>query len=739
MEIHIRGGPQEFVLLSRPELDPLGAGGSEPAAVDAFEELMRAKSAGYRCYRAWEIESVSVSDDDKTEPRTVSFRGLGERLLAHIRGEAVYMVVHVAMREPRGFNSILSGLCYPPLPLLPAAEALEVCVVLPSRLQTVAVTLHRPVSWEQLYARTVAALGPALGDAPFTLICRGRPLSPGCDLSSPAALAAGEVLFYQVADSGPVRVGVFGCYREFLDLQQEGARGASLLGAKARVLRQFGVKAVEERVSRCVLRSAATHGEITSLSALEPVMDLSVPEALLLHAVVYSDPSGSCGWEQPSPASTPSSSLSPLASADVVVDGPPGAEPVLLLHEWSWAECHRTLGRRLFGDKDHLFDVLDGVDIVSDVQHLLHGTRVVVRPFSGMTTYRCFNYSVGDRRAKAGPALPVSAFPLPAATLFEQARALWAVPPNCTFQLFVHSAAKSGRTALVEGSVINAPKAGRVAKVSLEPTDFVVVSMDIAAASYALLDDLLAGVSRARRSVSLSLAALRDPVDCRRDISRAFGLPSSVSVEELQAAGGETIPLARATTAIYLEPMRAYTLILRQAAPVELTALSLQSGVAEVTLQQLWSEHCSLEEIAWVLEHCGQSLTVERAQERILKRRERRIPNDILLCVECLATAEDRNFSINPEEIIRHIRSSCDVSIREAPGGCPEGAARWFFECATPETATMLYHSPPAEIGANVAIFLAPHPDDALYDCRPRAQSRPDPPDGTTAEPTGAG
>jgi hypothetical protein len=129
-------------------------------------------------------------------------------------------------------------------------------------------------------------------------------------------------------------------------------------------------------------------------------------------------------------------------------------------------------------------------------------------------------------------------------------------------------------------------------------------------------------------------------------------------------------------------------------------------------------------------------LTVEEAKQDIFNRRQCRIPNDVILVVECQETETGLRFSISPEQVVQHIRSTYDVALNLIPGGCESTSSRWFYECETAETANMLYHVPPTELVSNrgggrsgrttdILIFLAPNADDALYDTTPRQQRSP--------------
>lgn len=775
IEVHIRPigpadcqQPEDIIRVSLQKIakGPPFSPTSIAQAVDEFEAAVRCKSGRFRCYRAWEISGVRIARPDSGLMEDVSFAEFGQWLCRQ-NGSSREKVVHVCMREPLGFAEILRLLHEMPYIEAPGShrgrtdegsanagivESMPVTVVVSSMMMSVQLKVPMPVTHTVLIQQTRQSLGGSLGAVPFDLFCRGVCLSEHYNFSND--FSSGEVLFYRAADCGVIQVGVMGHYKDFRGLLSvvDDSNSAQLHRIKCHVLREFGVNDPDGHASTCTLRSADTHDEVDDIAALGPRLDLVIPDSVLVCvSVLRSDVLLSQlgpltrGWGSGNTHSNTASSpvSSPLAASKastVVINHDSDAKAVVLMRGLCWAECLHCIGRCVFGSIDELFDVLDGADVLDSITNLSNGTFLLARPFVEMVDFRCFNFRVRDGPSRAGGAIPTKMFPLATRVLFDQVRDLWNVPPGLTFRLFAPSLQRmAGPTEISINGRINVPKAGKIVKVSVEPDNFVVVNLLIEPSSYAMLDDLLSDVPRSCRNICIAQASLADRVHCLRDIGRAFNLPGSVTIASIQHNGHDVMPLtilqqegSDTSQVLTLETSKEYTLILRQAAPPELSTLSLQAGVPEVELQQLWSEHCSLEEIAWVLNSNRvniRAMTVDNAMAEILSRRQQRIPNIVLICVEAPETEAGKRFSISPRHVISYILYTYDVSIVEAPAeGCDRNASRWFFECQTPETASMLYHVGPVQISdetgrfTDVVIFLEPNADDAVYgnEMRPR-------------------
>ena len=723
------------------------------SVINKFEEVCRSHATIYKCYRQWELQSISLSNQNQNH--CLSWEDVQTNLQRFIEEKHVEpMILYLSMCPPKGFTTILNeldalmGQRSKTIAIASNEERYTMTLILDNSMRQHRLTLSMPISWESLIEAVNNVLG-SLRLIPFELYADGNLITSETKLST--TVSDGGIIFYRTAHTNDVySIGVLGFYKEFPNLLSnlvDFRSTENFIHIVIRfVLHSFGLHPPEDLIHRCMLNATKSHDFIQTLDLFESKMDLLVPDVLIIHLSVLSEnDSLSLTSNSSHRVDVSSSVLSSPSSSHVQFSASPHSrenmDTILLLCDNSWSDHQRSISMKLFGRDDTKFDALDGVDIVDHRNQLLNGMVLLIRPSSIMINYRCFNYICGNMRPKAGSPIALSLFPLQTSVLFEQVRALYSIRPDWKFKLFV-PVAENGRTEISETTRINAPKQGRVTKVYIEPETFVVVNLSIDPMSYAMLDDLLTGVPRACNHVSLSRDSLKDNVSCHRDILQLFELPSSVSIDRIYQSSAlrPSDSVSRSDTpsspysgsqALIWDNSCEYIIVLRQAAPVELTNLSLQSNISEVILQELWTAHCSLEEIAWVLGltsgNIRSHLTVDEAKREIYDRRERRIPNDLLLAVECQDTDGGRSFRIKPDNIIDYIFNTFGVRIYQTPNDCKAESSSWFFSCQTPETAEMLYHSAPAEItGANgsmdVVLFLAPSPDDAVYDIRPRSR-----------------
>lgn len=711
------GGDIEACWIPVPNLP---AGTSPLRAVTLFESTLRASSRMFRCYRAWEIVDVGVMQGLQSEIK-MSFSKFGSWLLCLSEAFTGDEQVLVYMREPLGFKELLTS-------LEDTAVSVAVQVVVPSSMISVPLKLTQPLRFTALMIAAGAALGGVLGSVSYQLILRGSPLTSDADMQG---ISDGDVLFYCAANFKSISIGVLGWYKSFdcLINSDRLTTTAQLLDMKCRVLREFGVLDADALAGQCALRSSETHVDVHSLTAMEPTMDLFVPGALVANVTVLNKDAIEKNIASNNYFRTKKSdSLSPPSSPNVghriagsnINETEGKYQQILLLTDWSWSECIRSIGKILFGLSDEPFDVLEGSDLIDDVNQISTGANLVVRPYNSLSEFHFFNYIFESGSTKAGVGISVANFPLSTQVLFQQVSDLWKVPQGCSFRLYAPSRqSKSARTEILNNVRMNAPKAGKIVRVTFEPVDFIIIGLTIDSSSYAMLDDLLVGVPRESKSVCFPFSSLSDTTLFLRDISLAFGLPSSVTIESICRPDGTIASLAHATHndggqhPLSLGSTKDCKLILRQAAPVELSTLAHQHSVSEVILQQLWGEHCSLQEIAWVLENFkeGQQFHLDIAKDNIFSRRRSRIPNERLVCVEC----PESDFSISPADIIRYMRVMYGVDVCMTLCEYDSKSEHWFFECETPETAIMMYQFEPLKIKDNLVIFLAPNADDAVY------------------------
>jgi hypothetical protein len=121
-------------------------------------------------------------------------------------------------------------------------------------------------------------------------------------------------------------------------------------------------------------------------------------------------------------------------------------------------------------------------------------------------------------------------------------------------------------------------------------------------------------------------------------------------------------------------------------------------------------------EACWAIENHFSSVSI--AEQNILRRRNKKIPNELLLCVE---TPRDSFENITPEDIVQHIDETLNIEINPAPNGYNRRSKRWLFICRNKETSDLLCTLEPTAVSsadkksADYVFFMSPAVDDEVY------------------------